>query len=45
MDVFISIEVYRMRIAVWIPTPVTVAWLQVGLVGCPLVGLDPSARR
>ena len=44
-EVFISIALYMIRWAVWMPTPVTVEPLQVGLVGWPLVGLVPSASR
>ena len=44
-EVFISIALYMMRMAFWIPSPVTVELLQVGLVGWPLVGLVPSATR
>src|SRR4051812_13320628 len=43
--VFISIALYMICSAFWMPTPVTAELLQVGLVGCPLVGLLPSASR
>src|ERR1041384_6729996 len=43
--VFISIALYMIWIAVCTPRPTTVEPLQVGLVGCPLVGLEPSATR
>ena len=44
-EVFISIALYMIFCAVWMPTPVMVVPLQVVLVGWPLVGLVPSARR
>ena len=43
--VFISIALYMILMAFWMPRPVTVVPLQVGLVGWPLVGLVPSASR
>src|SRR5262245_8959025 len=43
--VFISIALYMILIAVCGPRPTTVVPLQVGLVGCPLVGFEPSASR
>src|SRR6185436_3970233 len=43
--VFISIALYMIRIAFWMPTPTTVELLQVGLVGWPLVGFEPLASR
>src|SRR5262245_58727711 len=43
--VFISIALYMICSAFWMPTPVTDVPLQVGLVGWPLVGLVPSASR
>ena len=43
--VFISIALYMIFSAFWMPTPETDELLQVGLVGWPLVGLLPSARR
>src|SRR2546430_12611330 len=43
--VFISIALYRILMAFCTPMPTTVELLQGGLVGCPLVGLVPSARR
>ena len=43
--VFISIALYMICSAFWMPTPVTDELLQVGLVGWPLVGLVPSASR
>src|SRR5262245_43304893 len=36
-----SIALYMICMAVWVPSPVMVVLLQVGLVGCPLVGLVP----
>ena len=44
-EVFISIALYMIWIALLTPRPVTLELLQVGLVGCPLVGWLPSARR
>ena len=44
-DVFISIALYMILMAFWMPRPVTLLLLQVGLDGCPLVGLVPSASR
>ena len=44
-EVFMSIALYRMVMALRMPTPVTVELLQVGLVGWPSVGLLPSASR
>ena len=44
-EVFISIALYMIRWAVWMPTPVRVLPLQVELAGWPLVGLVPSASR
>ena len=44
-EVFISIALYRIRIALCTPRPTTLELLQVGLVGCPFVGLVPSASR
>jgi hypothetical protein len=41
--VFISIALYIILIAFCTPRPTTVEPLQVGLVGCPLVGFEPSA--
>jgi hypothetical protein len=43
--VFISIALYMICSAFWMPTPVRVVLLHVGLVGWPLVGLVPSASR
>src|SRR4029077_3844315 len=43
--VFNSIALYMILIAFCGPRPTTVVPLQVGLVGCPLVGLEPSASR
>ena len=45
VDVFISIALYMIFWAFWIPTPVRVVELQVVLAGWPLVGLVPSASR
>ena len=45
MLVFISIALYMICSAFWMPMPVTDVLLQVGLVGWPLVGLVPSASR
>ena len=45
LEVFISIALYMICSAFWTPTPVTDELLQVGLAGCPLVGLLPSASR
>ena len=44
-EVFISIALYMIFCAVWMPTPVRVVPLHVVLVGWPLVGLVPSASR
>ena len=44
-EVFSSIALYMIFSAFWMPTPVTVELLQVGLVGWPLVGFVPSATR
>ena len=44
-EVFISIALYMIFWAFWMPTPVSVVPLQVVLVGWPLVGLVPSASR
>ena len=44
-EVFISIALYMILAAFWMPMPVTVEPLQVGLVGWPSVGLVPSASR
>ena len=43
--VFISIALYMIFMAFWMPMPVMVLLLQVGLVGWPFVGLVPSASR
>jgi hypothetical protein len=43
--VFISIALYRILIALCTPRPTTGEPLQVGLVGCPLVGFEPSASK
>src|SRR4051812_23747288 len=40
-----SIALYMICAAFWMPRPVMLVLLQVGLVGCPLDGLVPSASR
>ena len=42
--VFMSIALYMILIAFWMPRPTTVEPLQVGLVG-PLAGLEPWDSR
>src|SRR6478672_13284447 len=44
-EVFMSIALYMIFSAFWMPMPVIEEPLQVGLVGCPSVGLVPSAIR
>ncbi len=44
-EVFISIALYMIFVAFWMPEAGHVVPLQVGLVGWPLVGLVPSASR
>ncbi len=45
LEVFTSIALYMILAAFWMPRPVTLVLLQVGLVGWPLLGLVPSASR
>ena len=45
LDVFMSIALYMIRVAFWMPIPVTDVLLQVGLFGLPLPGALPSASR
>ena len=46
LEVFISIALYMIFVAVWMPTPVRAPVpLHRVLAGCPLAGLVPSASR